>query len=462
MKPNVVLVHAHDLGTCAEPFGGAAVPAPRLAQLVAEGTSFDRCYAAHPTCSPSRAALFTGRTPHATGVLGLTHEPFGWALNGDEVHLAAMLGARGYRTTLIGGFHEHPWHDAGRLGYDEIISSVPLEEAGGFRPAAEVATEVERWLGHHRSHGEPDTAPFFLSVGLFEPHRPFDYGGVTPAADDGDDVPPFIPTDTPARRRAAAEEWGAYRAAVAEMDRAVGRILDALSANDTADDTVVVFTSDHGVAFPRAKGTLTDAGIGIPLVLRGPGIPSGRRVPDLCGNTDLVPTLLHLIDGTPPAPGGGGNPAGDGPPLQGVSHLERLRDDRAACARTAVFAEKNFHEIYDPIRAIRTERYKLIVNLEHGPLVDVPNDVARGAVYRESAADLAVSRPPYELYDLATDPGETDNRSGDPALWEVEADLRRRLVGWMERTGDFVLDGPPRSVYNQRRVAELLSIDERA
>lgn len=454
MKPNILLIHAHDLGQHIEPYGATTVSTPNLSRLAREGTLFRKSFCTHPTCSPSRAALFTGRYPHATGVLGLTHGQFQWSLNPEERHMAQLLSDRGFRTGMIGGFHEHHWDDAARLGYMDFREDQYGPGDGGFRPAAETAAATEEYLSQLKR--DADGTPFFLSVGLFEPHRPFDYGGAEPDRSKGVALPNYLPQETNAERQAAEQELAAAQGAISQMDDAVGRILAALSDTGFEENTVVLFTSDHGLALPRAKGTLYDSGIEVPCIMRGPGIEGGRKVNGPISNVDYLPTLLEMIDGTPVPTGSGGGVDGGGPPLQGVSFWPYLSSPNGAeLPRKWIFAEKNFHAIYDPIRAIRTNRYKYIVNLEHGHLVDVPGDVARGMIFRVSAATYYRKRAPYELYDLERDPGEEENLAGLHSHREIEEEMKELLVAWMRRTGDFALDGPPQSVYNRLRIGEL-------
>ena len=425
-RPNLLLIHCHDLGRHLGTYGVAAVQTPRLDRLACEGVLFENSFCTHPTCSPSRAALFTGRYPHATGVLGLTAAHIKWSLAPQEKHLAAILAQSGYRCVLAGLFHEHLPTDFPRLGYHRRLC--------GSAPAREVAAAACSWIGSEAGAAEP----FFLTVGLFEPHRPFDHGGVGPDSTRGVTVPQFIPQESEAQRQAAAGEFAALQGAVGEADRRIGEVLDALDAAGLGDETVVVFTTDHGIAMPRAKGSLYDPGIGIALIVRGPALggEGGLRSSALVSNVDVLPTLVEGL--------GIAVPAADSARWQGRSFLAPLRGGDGS--RAAVFAEKNFHNTYDPMRCIRTDRHKLIANFEMGPTV-VPGDVQVGAVFRASVERFTPHRPPFELYDLHADPWEQVNLAGTPGAAPLEADLKARLRGWMEETADPLLAGPIRSPY---------------
>jgi arylsulfatase A-like enzyme len=285
-----------------------------------------------------------------------------------------------------------------------------------------VAEDVERVL-----RGGTGQAPLYLEINLEEPHRPYDQGGVTPDDTLGVTVPPYLP-DTAAAR----EEVAALQGAIRRADEAIGRILAALDAAGLAERTLVLFTSDHGVAMPRAKCTLYDAGIGVALIARWPasGVLGGRTVTPLLSNVDVLPTLLDAAE----------SPAPDN--LHGRTFLPLLRDE-AYAQREAVFAEKTYHSYYDPMRAIRTERYKYIRNFETTFAVDVPGDVQLGAIYRtELQHYVGTIRSAVELYDLEADPDEQNNLAGQPQVAEFERDLDGRLWRWMEETDDPLRYGP--------------------
>jgi N-sulfoglucosamine sulfohydrolase len=192
-----------------------------------------------------------------------------------------------------------------------------------------------------------------------------------------------------------------------------------------------MLTTDHGLAFPGAKATLTDRGLGTMLIMRGPGGFHGGRVSDgLVSQIDLFPTLCELAE----------IPAPDW--LQGRSLLPLVRRE-ADEVNDAIFAELTFHAAYEPQRAIRTRRHKYIrrfgdrttpvlSNVDDGPAKDVL--VAHGWAAREL--------PREELHDLIFDPAEAANLADDPAYAEVRDELATRLDAWMRETGDPLLDGP--------------------
>ncbi len=397
---------------------------PHLDALAGAGIRFDRAYCVAPQCSPSRSALATGRYPHSNGVMGLAHGSFGWDLAPEEQHVAALLSAQGYETHLFG--LQHVSSSDERPGFRHI-------HGRGLGP--DVSTQVSGLL-----RGPLPRSPLYIEVNLEEPHRLYDQGGVRPDDSRGVFVPPYLPDNAAAR-----EEMAMLQGAICEADSAVGRILPALDEAGLSDATLVIFTTDHGLAMPRAKCTLYDPGIETALLMRWPGggLVGGRTVPELISNVDLLPTLLDAVGA--PLPGR----------VQGRSFLPLLRGETYS-RRDAVYAEKTYHSYYDPLRAIRTERFKLIRNFETSFAVEVPGDVQQGAVFRSSVERYhGEVHPELELYDLEADPVELTNLSGQTDFAEVRRELEDRLWAWMRATDDPLLRGPiPSPAYRRSLEAQ--------
>jgi N-sulfoglucosamine sulfohydrolase len=409
-RPNLALVTCHDLGRHLGCYGVPSLSTPNLDSLAARGTRLTAAFCVAPQCSPSRAALATGRYPHSNGVMGLAHGSFGWDLAAGERHAAELLGGAGYDTHLFGLQHVTP--NVQRLGFHRVH---------GQGTGPEVAREVASFL-----RTEADRRPFYAEVNLFEPHRPFDFGGAEPDASTEPYVPAYLPAGEASRR-----ELSALQGAIRRADESCGRILSALDDAQLASDTMVVFTADHGIAMPRAKCTLYDPGIEVALMARWPnGFRGGATVTELISNVDVLPTLLDAASERPSSR------------LQGRSFLPLLRDDVHE-PRTAVYAEKTWHSYYDPMRAVRTKRHKLIRNFEAGFAIEVPADVQRGDVFRAHPELYSTDRSAQiELYDLEEDPLEQRNAAGAPHLAQVQADLDDRLWSWMRATEDPLLLGP--------------------
>ncbi|EMA72267.1 sulfatase family protein [Halorubrum distributum] len=431
-RPNLVLVHCHDLGQHLGCYG-ADVDTPNIDRIAADGARMANSFCTAPQCSPSRSSMMTGYYPHENGVMGLAH--MGWALGDDWETLPKRLRSAGYDTALLGFQHEVP-DEPERLGYDYVDS--------GTKRALELVDVVDDFFAERAD----DDEPFLVSIGIEEPHRPFrreylpdeTYEGADPDAVDLDDFP-YLP-DEPGVREDAAD----LTALIEEvLDPAVGRYRESLADAGLAEETVFVFTTDHGLAIPRAKGTCYDPGIETALLVHQPGAVEGGEVHDaLVTNADFTPTMLDLLGVEPPTDVSGESFA---PLLRGEPHDERDR----------IFAEMTWHDRYNPIRAIRTERYKYVRNFSVLPKVFVPMDVAPTASGREVHEEFHVpQRPAEELYDLEADPDESENLASDKKPFEPAAEasdpnpahvdaldrLRDELESWMVSTDDPLLDGP--------------------
>ncbi len=424
MQPSFLFITCHDLGRHLGCYGIRSVHTPTLDRLAGEGVRFARSFCTSPGCSPSRAALATGRYPHSNGVLGLAHAHFGWDLSPGEQHVAALLSRAGYHTALFG--LQHVTYDVERLGFRTLHPARP-----GDAVAANLQAFVQSW------GARPE--PFYFEVNFFEPHRPFDFGAVGPDESQGVQVPGYLP-EGPGTRSELALMQGAIR----KVDECVARMEAALRDAGLLERTIVVFTADHGIAFPRAKGTLYDPGLEIALLARGPGIRGRRVLEPLVSNVDLLPTVLGLA---------GVNVPGN---VQGHTVAPLLRVEPGYTARTAVYAEKTFHNEYDPLRCIRTSAHKLIARFEASNPVEVPADIMRGASYPEMLErTLSPRGTNFELYDLVADPWEQQNLEGQPETAELQRELTYRLAEWMRETGDPLLRGPVASPFYHRTLNAL-------
>jgi arylsulfatase A-like enzyme len=409
---NVLLVHWHDLGRCLGAYGHPDVSSPRLDQLAAEGILFTRAHSTAPLCSPSRGSLFTGRYPQSNGLLGLAHH--GWEYRGGVRTLPEILAEHGWYSALFGMQHETSYPS--RLGFDEFDVSNSYCEY--------VVAESRKWL---RAHSDDDR-PFLLTSGFFETHRPYPPDRYQPADPDSVEVPGYLP-DAPPVRGDLAEFYGA----IAVADAAVGGLLDTLADTGLDETTWVVFFTDHGPAFPRAKSTLYDAGTGIALIVRPPtGRGVAARVYDeLFSGVDLVPTLLGLLGFDVPTD------------VEGMSHAANVLGPPAGAApvRKHVYTTKTYHDSFDPIRAIRTKEYSYIENYAQRPLLDLPRDVEESPSGQLVAPLVGGPRPDRELYDLLADPGEQRNLLAvDPTerAAAVAEDLAVTLHEWRQKTGDVI------------------------
>jgi len=347
-------------------------------------------------------------------MFGLAHRGFRAA---DYSHfLPHTLKRAGYATALAGIQHEAhlPTADPKLLGYDRLLNH---DDRGGcfLERTVEVATD---FLSQAQQ-------PFFLSVGFIETHRDF------PAPGPGDNpnyvLPPSRLPDTPEIRG----DMAGYITMARRLDRNVGAILAALHARGLADQTLVVYTTDHGIAFPGMKCTLSDHGLGVALIVRGPwGFDGGKVCDAMVTHLDLFPTICETA--RLPAPSW----------LQGKSLVPLARGE-ATQLHEAIFAEINYHCAYEPQRCVRTSRHKFIkrfdnrrapilVNCDNGP----SKSVWLAAGWKEQAS------AEEELYDLLFDPPETRNLVREPGHEPTARRMREQLQDWMEKTDDPLLRGP--------------------
>ena len=399
-KPNILYLHSHDTGRYIQPYGHA-VPTPNLQKLAETGILFRQAFCANPTCSPSRASLLTGQYPHSNGMVGLAHRGF-W-LNDYGQHVIHTLHKAGYTSAIAGTSH------LANLAEDPIKTIGYQIDLGGQAAAHTRAVEFLE---------DVPPQPFFLAVGFSETHRVF--------PDEPDEnpnycLPPAPLPDTPQNRLDMAR----FKASARILDAKMGAVLDVLDRTGLAENTLVICTTDHGIAFPAMKCNLTDHGIGVMLMMRGPGgFEGGRVVEAMVSQIDIFPTLCDLLEIDPPGW------------LQGFSMMPLVRSQREDI-REEVFAEVNFHAAFEPMRAVRTKRWKYIRRYDGRTRPVLPN--CDGSLSKTTWLDhgwAERSPQPEMLYDLVFDPNETANLVGDPRYGEVLSDMRLRLERWGIETGD--------------------------
>jgi len=431
-RPNILVFVPHDLGDHLGCYGRRTVRSPNLDHLAEDGLRFTRYFTAAPECTPSRAGMMTGLYTHQNGLMGLCHR--GWEFKPEAQHLAQRLWRAGYDTHLFGFQHETGMSPK-RLGYNAMHSQQNVR-------APAVCSEVVRFLNSDLARGEK---PWFAHVGFSHVHRPWDED--TSFDPDQIDVPPYLP-DNPNVRNDLAQ----FHENILEMDRAVGTVLDAVRKANLTEQTVVIFTTDHGCPFPRAKSTFYDPGIRIPLIIRCPGRFGGGKTHDvLLSNLDFTPTVLDLC--------GVSVPEG----LEGRS-FRPLLDDESCEERDAVFGALYYDAFYDPMHCVRTRTHKYIRSFAVTPqdaegadpellarhktgiwIRADDSDVQSSLSWQSMAANHYPVPPPEELYDLTADPLEQRNLAGDASASDILDKMRATMQDMMERTNSPLLTGhvPP-------------------
>jgi N-sulfoglucosamine sulfohydrolase len=447
-RPNILIILGDDLGPQLHCYGDSIARTPHFDRLAQEGARFTNAYVTQASCSPSRASFLTGLYPHQHGQIGLAP---GFSMRAGVRTLPRMLKEAGYRTGCIGKVHVLPdsafAFDFVNEMKDEGEEEEPPVLEEGERPqrinrrskdVGAVAALVGEFLEKDRAR------PFFLLLSYADPHRPFEdqVAGIPPNPHTAADVRPlpFLGIDTPAMRQSAA----GYYNSVERLDHGVGLTLDALAGTGLDRTTIVIALGDQGPPFARSKGTCYEAGIKVPLLIRWPGqVPQGRVSDAFVTTLDLMPTILEWT--------GCEAPSG----LEGKSLAPLLAEKSTAPAsfREYVFSEFNFHGKLGryPRRAVRDERYKLILNLEperRNPFKEIDADVTWSESRRPEFEGTEIRRvydefaspPAVELYDLANDPWETKNLAADGSAQENREQLAQILNAWRKDHGDTLAD----------------------
>lgn len=416
--PNFLIVLADDLGVGdVGAYGASDARTPRIDALAAKSLRFERAFVPTAMCSPSRAALYTGLYPHRNG-LEANHGSADQEVQSFPHYLAPL----GYRTAVAGKTHVAP------------MSAFP------FAWIERSPEAVSAFLDEDPVH------PFVLVIAQNEPHLPWPETTDFDATELG--VPPDL-IDTPELREARAH----YLAAVELADAELGTYLDLIEARGIADETVVVFLSDHGAAFPFAKWTVYDAGLRVPLLIHWPDNLAPGTTNAMTSSIDLLPTLVELAGGEPPRT------------LDGES-LVPLLSGELASHRRLVFGSHTSRGVSNApddfeIQSARSESFHYIRNLNpdttftnnitEGPnllgaiTVLIQRDRWRGAAAywdswqaaAETNAAIAARvhhyqhRPAEELYDLRVDPHELHNLAPDRAHAAALLGMRARLDTWL-------------------------------
>lgn len=450
-RPNVLFIITDDQSyPHASAYGSSLVETPAFDRIAAEGFLFDRAFVSAPSCGPSRASLLTGKPFYTLGTASMNHTVWDASL----VPVTDMLADAGYAVGYTGkGWAPGNWKVSGRTvsptghEFNEILVETPGEHIATWDYAANFEAFLEA------SEGEP----FFFWVGVFEPHRPFDEGigesnGLNAT---GSDVPPFLPDAVPTRM-----DMGDYAFEIEYQDAHVQRILQNLADRGQLDNTLIVATSDNGMAFPRAKATVYDSGARVPTAIRWPGASAaGANITQMISLLDIAPTVLEAT----------GLPIPES--LPGISLLPLLQSKTPTTVdlgRDALVygVERHFPGARPngagyPIRALRTDDYLYIRNYtpeadavgnHPGPIWpkddpvggfgDIDGGLSKTHLWetRKQNPKLAAlafgQRPAEELYVLGTDPDQLNNVAQNSAYVEIKSRLSSQLDQELTSSGD--------------------------
>ncbi len=431
--PNILFAIADDWGHHAGAYGTPEARTPTFDRMAREGLLCERAYCTSPSCTPSRGAILTGQ--------------WHWRLEGAaNLHCVfpdkfrtfpELLTERGYTCGLFA------------KGWGPGKTQTPQRDIAGQR-----FPDFETFLKKR-----PAGKPFCFWLGSIDPHRPFEEGTGKKAGFDlaKIEVPAAFP-DVELVRSDIAD----YLFEVERFDALVGRAVATLEEADELDNTIVIITSDHGMAFPRGKSNLYDLGTNVPFVVRWPRVvKGGRTTSDFISLQDVAPTLLEAAGVSIPAD------------MTGHSLLPLLKSDQSGRIdplRDHVLTGKERHVPSQlapdmggyPSRAIRTEKYLYIHNLrpdrwpngtgdfehaaipgawyadtDNGPTKTYLIDNRHSDPQHQRAYDLAFAkRPAEELFDLELDPEQLSNVADDPRYAEAKRLLRDQLDQELKASGD--------------------------
>lgn len=410
-KPNFLFIIADDLTFRDIGCYGGQAHTPNIDKLAEEGIRFTQCFQAAPMCSPTRHNIYTGLYPVKSGA----YPNHTYVKEGTKsvVHYLEPLG---YRVALSGKRHINP-PEAFPFEYSRKDNNPDLQVIDAFMKEC-----------------AQNKTPFCLFACSNEPHSPWDKGDPSRYDADKLQLPPYF-VDTPETRSNMVN----YLAEITYYDGQVGDCLELLEKHHLADNTLVIVVSEQGSSFPFGKWTCYDTGLQSAFVARWPGrIKPGTVSEALIEYVDVLPTFIEAAWGKVP------------PKLDGKSLLPVLYG-QAKDHKHYVFGEMTTRGInngsdYFGIRSIRSRRFKYIWNFT--PEVAFQNAATKSAIFRSwrekattdpDAADKVrryEHRSGEELYDIQADPYEWNNLADNTAYAEIKADLRKRLLAWMENSGD--------------------------
>ena len=430
--PNIVFILADDaswkhFGV----YGNSAVNTPNIDNMAKEGVLFKNAFVSTPSCTASRSAILTGRNSFELedGIL------LGGYLPKKFLTYTSVLEKAGYKVgatgkgwgpgTLFGRTVNpagKPYNDLRHDPYKELFCDSSISDI-------DYAANFNNFLF---DRGEDQ--PFVFWVGTNEPHKPYtaDFAATQNIEFSNISIPDFYPDNENVRAEIAS-----YLAEIQHIDTQIGLVYEVLKKHGKLDNTIVVFSSDNGMPFPRAKSNLYEYGIRIPLIVTwGNKIKKNRSVDDLISLTDLAPTFIDAAGLSVPSS------------MSGKSFIDILLSDQSGQVRakdnhvyTAI--ERHGRQSLYPSRSIRRQDFQLIWNalpennpiaVDGGPIKDVliNNKVSQPYYYK-----LAIGkRPEYELYDVKADPYNMDNLAEDPLYQDVLDELKSQLFQYLELRQD--------------------------
>lgn len=472
---NVIFFITDDESPTLGCYGDTVAVTPNIDAIAADGTLFRNAFATTASCSASRSVVMSGLHNHRNGQYGHQHAYHKFSSWHDVVSLSLprVMANEGYRTGQCGKYHVAPeevYH------YEEYIR-------GNGRNAVEMADKCRDFITDRTSD-----KPFFLYFATSDPHRgggsdktatselkPNLFGnkpnkgafpGIKEVFFKPEDVNiPWFLSDTQETR----EELAQYYQSCARIDQGVGRLVKILKEADLYDKTLIVFTSDHGMAFSGGKTTCYEGGLKVPFVVRNPYQEKrGVESKALISHVDIAPSLLDFAGGLDAQTNGPkkwvspkeywngkdyvakeNRGIGEYRSYHGKSWIPVLGDANATHHET-IFASHTFHEIqmYYPMRVVRDSKYKLIWNIAHQLPYPFASDLwaasswqaqfrtSLDAPYGQHTVGEYINRAKFELFDIEKDPHETTNLAMKPEFHEVLVKYQKKLKAMQKELRD--------------------------
>jgi arylsulfatase A-like enzyme len=427
-RPNIVFVFSDEHRWCSLPFTAMPqVQTPSLVRLAKEGTRFDNCCSGSPICIPYRGMLITGQWPHQSECISNDFFENGDVIGIKSPTIAHSFRNAGYATGYIGKWHLRS-ETTQNAGFDFFEHWLYGDEhwdtqvrdgnvQGDFHSvkgynATLMTDRAIEYIGKH-ARGEQ---PFFLILSINPPHWRWDDAPEEFLKLYPEDQLPFRPNVTEDRFKKDKDllHYRHYHAHISAVDRELGRVMDALKKQGLDDDTILIYTSDHGSSFGSngvgSKGNPFDEAVRVPFLVRWPGhIPRGRIAEHNLGTIDLFPTLCGLAGIAPPdqCHGQDFSPVFLGQPgPDPAAQLVLVNNFQRNYFITELEGKHSTH--FCPFRAVRTKHHTFVVN---------------------AAGD-------WLLYDNQADPYQMKNLVDDPAEAGVKEELRKELMAWLARAED--------------------------
>jgi len=433
-RPNVILFLSDDHGIdflgC---YGNKTIHTPNIDRVAEQGARFNAVFAASPTCSPSRAALYTGLYPARNGTMG-NHTDCRPGLRSLPQYLRPL----GYRVVIANKADVRP---QGVFNFEYLDASKPRDPSINrrYRKEGLDTAAIDRFLAAHaRDH---PNQPLCLVIGESGPHVVWEHNKTYDPA--SLPIPPFI-VDTPKTRTALAN----YYQDITSVDQRVGEVTASIEKHGFADNTLFIYSTDQGPEWPHCKWCVYDTGLRVPFIARWPGrIKPGSTRDALVSLVDVLPTFIDAAGGNPP------------PELDGRSFKDVLLG-QADTFRDRIYATHTGDGDMNvfPQRAVRDDRYKYVLNLHperlwtthftkvpgipdsHKEVWDTWVEKAKTDAAAAKLVDTIEHHPAEELYDTRSDPYELHNLAGDPSQKARLDSLRADLKNWMVAIKDPALD----------------------